>query len=136
MAQPTDVETPVSPAAGKPAPAETHSASPPPPARSEGFLKNRPGARIFLIIAVIVLLIGGFFAYEYFQTYESTDDAEVDGHLMPLSARISPASFTVQAPTFKPSLRACATLAESASRWNGNQPSPPAALIAWNSEPP
>jgi membrane fusion protein (multidrug efflux system) len=89
MAQSTDIETPVSPAAAKPAPAETHSASPPPPARSEGFLKNRPGARIFLIIAVIVLLIGGFFAYEYFQTYESTDDAEVDGHLMPLSARIS-----------------------------------------------
>jgi membrane fusion protein (multidrug efflux system) len=36
-----------------------------------------------------VLLVGGFFAYEYFQTYESTDDAQVDGHLMPLSARIS-----------------------------------------------
>jgi membrane fusion protein, multidrug efflux system len=36
-----------------------------------------------------VLLVGGFFAYRYFSSYESTDDAEVDGHLMPLSARVS-----------------------------------------------
>jgi membrane fusion protein, multidrug efflux system len=89
MAQPTDVETPVGPATGKPAPAETHSASPAPAERSGNGLASRPGARIFLIIAAIVLLVGGFLAYEYFQTYESTDDAQVDGHLMPLSARIS-----------------------------------------------
>ncbi len=35
-----------------------------------------------------MLLVGGFFAYRYFSSYESTDDAQVDGHLMPLSARI------------------------------------------------
>src|SRR5271154_4094231 len=89
MAQPTDVEAPVKPAENRSAPQETHSASEPPAVRSGNSLASRPGARIFLIIAVIVLLVGGFFAYEYFQTYESTDDAEVDGHLMPLSARIS-----------------------------------------------
>ena len=44
---------------------------------------------MFLVIAALVLLVGGFFAYRYFSMYESTDDAEVDGHLMPLSARIS-----------------------------------------------
>ena len=42
-----------------------------------------------LIVAIIVLLVGGFFAYRYFSSYESTDDAQVDGHLMPLSARLS-----------------------------------------------
>ena len=31
----------------------------------------------------------GVFAWRYFSSYESTDDAQVDGHLMPLSARIS-----------------------------------------------
>jgi membrane fusion protein (multidrug efflux system) len=88
MAQSTDLEPPVS-AASKPAPpAETHSASQPPPAQAAGPLSN-PRTRLFLIIGVLVLLIGGFFAYEYFSTYESTDDAQVDGHLMPLSARIS-----------------------------------------------
>jgi membrane fusion protein, multidrug efflux system len=89
MAQPTEVEAPVKPAENRSAPQETHSASQPPTARSGNSLASRPGARIILIVAVVVLLIGGFFAYEYFQTYESTDDAEVDGHLMPLSARIS-----------------------------------------------
>ena len=55
----------------------------------ESFFRSRPYARIVLIIAIIVLLVGGFFAYRYFSSYESTDDAQVDGHLMPLSARIS-----------------------------------------------
>ena len=36
-----------------------------------------------------LLLVGGYFTYRYFSMYETTDDAEVDGHLMPLSARIS-----------------------------------------------
>ena len=44
---------------------------------------------MFLVIAALVLLVGGIFAYRYFSMYESTDDAEVDGHLMPLSARIT-----------------------------------------------
>ena len=44
---------------------------------------------MYLAITALVLLVGGFFAYRYFSMYESTDDAEVDGHLMPLSARIS-----------------------------------------------
>ena len=42
-----------------------------------------------MIGVVLVVLVGGFFAWRYFSSYESTDDAQVDGHLMPLSARIS-----------------------------------------------
>jgi membrane fusion protein (multidrug efflux system) len=41
------------------------------------------------VIAVIVLLVVGFFAYRYFTSYESTDDAQVDGHVNSISARIS-----------------------------------------------
>ena len=54
----------------------------------ERFFRTRPYARMLLIVAIIVLLVGGFFAYRYFSSYESTDDAQIDGHLMPLSARI------------------------------------------------
>jgi membrane fusion protein (multidrug efflux system) len=89
MAQPPNGDNSVTVPDNKSTPQETHSAGEPPANRSGRSLANRPGARIFLVIAVLVLLVGGFFAYEYFQTYESTDDAEVDGHLMPLSARIS-----------------------------------------------
>ena len=89
MAEPTQTEAPAKPAENRSAPQATHSAAEPPPARTGRFFASHPTARIFLIIGVIVLLIGGILAYKYFQTYESTDDAEVDGHLMPLSARIS-----------------------------------------------
>jgi membrane fusion protein, multidrug efflux system len=91
MAQKTELDLPISPEASeKPAPAETRAAAPPaPPARSQGFFRLHPRAPMTLAISFVVLLVGGYFAYEYFSSYESTDDAEVDGHLMPLSARIS-----------------------------------------------
>ena len=90
MAQPTEVETPIARPEDNSAPQETHSAAEPPsPRASSTPLASRPHAKIIFVVVVLLLLVGGFFAYEYFQTYESTDDAEVDGHLMPLSARIS-----------------------------------------------
>jgi membrane fusion protein (multidrug efflux system) len=45
--------------------------------------------RTYFLIAGAVLLIGGFFLWRYLSTYESTDDAQVDVHLYPVSARIS-----------------------------------------------
>jgi membrane fusion protein (multidrug efflux system) len=50
---------------------------------------DSPGFRIAVIIAVVVLLVVGFFVYRYVTSYESTDDAEVDGHINSISARIS-----------------------------------------------
>ncbi len=90
MAQTPEVEQAPAPPAGTSAPlqSETQSAEPASSHASE-FLRRRPHARLFIIIAILVLLVGGFLAWRYFSSYESTDDAEVDGHLMPLSARIS-----------------------------------------------
>ncbi len=48
-----------------------------------------PGFRIAVGIAVVVLLVVGFFVYRYVTSYESTDDAEVDGHINSISTRIS-----------------------------------------------
>ena len=48
-----------------------------------------PGFRIAVVIALIVLVVVGFFAYRYFTSYESTDDAQVDGHINSVSARVS-----------------------------------------------
>ncbi|HTC94698.1 MAG TPA: HlyD family secretion protein [Terriglobales bacterium] len=45
--------------------------------------------RILIISAAVVVAIAGcYFAWNAFR-YEDTDDAQVDGHVMPLSARIS-----------------------------------------------
>ncbi len=48
-----------------------------------------PGFRIALVIGIVVLLVAGIFIYRYMSSYESTDDAQVDGHINSISARIS-----------------------------------------------
>ncbi|MGA7413568.1 MAG: HlyD family secretion protein [Bryobacteraceae bacterium] len=45
--------------------------------------------RIIAIIVVILLAVAAYPIYSYYSVRESTDDAEVDGHLYPISARIS-----------------------------------------------
>ncbi len=54
------------------------------PARTQS-----PGFRIAILIALVVLVVVGFFVYRYFTSYESTDDAQVDGHINSISARIT-----------------------------------------------
>jgi membrane fusion protein (multidrug efflux system) len=88
MAQRSEVEAPPAPPAENVTVSETHSAPPPPP-RRQSFFHTRPYVRTLLIVGIIVLLVGGFFLYRYFASYESTDDAQIDGHLMPLSARVT-----------------------------------------------
>jgi membrane fusion protein, multidrug efflux system len=71
------------------------TSQPRPPALSERDLKWRefrsrnPRFRMFLIIGIVVLLVAGFFLWRYFSSYESTDDAQIDGHLNPVSSRVS-----------------------------------------------
>ena len=48
-----------------------------------------PGFRIAVVVAVVVLLMVGIFVYRYVTSYESTDDAQVDGHINSISARIT-----------------------------------------------
>ncbi len=43
---------------------------------------------IIALIVGLVLLVGGIWFYLYSQTYESTDDAQVDAHLVGVSTRI------------------------------------------------
>ncbi len=45
--------------------------------------------RLIFIGAALVLLVAGFFLWRYLSSYESTDDAQVDVHLSPVSSRIS-----------------------------------------------
>lgn len=53
------------------------------------FRSRTPRFRMFLIIGIVVLLVAGIFLLRYFSSYESTDDAQIDGHLNPVSARVS-----------------------------------------------
>jgi membrane fusion protein, multidrug efflux system len=47
------------------------------------------GRKIVILVAILVLLVAGAFLWRYLSSYESTDDAQGDLHLYPVSARIS-----------------------------------------------
>jgi membrane fusion protein, multidrug efflux system len=53
------------------------------------FKARDPRFRLFLIIGLVVLLVAVFFLWRYFTSYEDTDDAQIDGHLNSISARVS-----------------------------------------------
>ncbi len=72
----------VSSAPVMPAPASDGASAPEAPPK-----KKR--VNLFLIIGVLgVLALAGVLYYLYTQTYESTDDANVDGHMDPIASRI------------------------------------------------
>jgi membrane fusion protein (multidrug efflux system) len=57
--------------------------------RWRSFRAGNPRFRVFLIVGIVVLLVVGFFLWRYFASYEETDDAQIDGHLNSISARVS-----------------------------------------------
>lgn len=57
--------------------------------RWKSFQAGNPRFRVFLIVGIIVVLVAGFFLWRYFASYEDTDDAQIDGHLNSISARVS-----------------------------------------------
>jgi len=47
-------------------------------------------SKLILILIPIILLIAGYFVYQnYFANRESTDDAQVDGHINPVAAKVA-----------------------------------------------
>src|SRR5438445_12858142 len=51
--------------------------------------KKRSLVRCIVVAMMIVLAVVGFFMWRYLNSYEATDDAQVDGHVNNVSARVS-----------------------------------------------
>src|SRR6266700_3125311 len=82
------------PTQNPPTTSQERSATKPPPTTERDFRAQlsragSPGFRVGLVIGAIVLLVTGIFIYRYLGSYESTDDAQVDGHINSMSARVS-----------------------------------------------
>jgi membrane fusion protein (multidrug efflux system) len=60
--------------------------APPPPVV---YPSRHSRKRWIVVAAVVVVLVGGISLWHYFSGFESTDDAQVDVHLYPVSARIA-----------------------------------------------
>jgi membrane fusion protein, multidrug efflux system len=56
---------------------------------ASAYPKRRSYKRPILFASLVVLVVGGAFFWHYLSGFESTDDAQVDVHLYPVSARIS-----------------------------------------------
>src|ERR1700738_5281899 len=53
------------------------------------YTRSNRRRNILILFAALLVIVGGVFFWRYLNTYESTDDAQVDVHLYPVSARIS-----------------------------------------------
>src|ERR1700741_504223 len=74
--------------AGKESPLETSPATDTVYARPT-YRKSKRRRNILFVAGGLLVLVAGFFLWRYFSSYESTDDAQADVHLYPVSARIS-----------------------------------------------
>jgi membrane fusion protein, multidrug efflux system len=80
----------------QPAPPQSQQQPPPqPPADSEARYQRRaaflssPRTKWGLILAGLVIVVAVLFLWRYLGSYESTDDAQIDGHVNSVSARVS-----------------------------------------------
>jgi membrane fusion protein (multidrug efflux system) len=64
-----------------------HTHPPEPPER--GLLREHPIKAAIAFIVIIALIVGGYLFWQYSQTFESTDDAYIDGHSNYISPRIA-----------------------------------------------
>jgi membrane fusion protein (multidrug efflux system) len=44
---------------------------------------------LIIVVVIVVLVVGGIFLWRWLSSYESTDDAQADLHIYPVSARVS-----------------------------------------------
>ncbi|HEV2521320.1 MAG TPA: HlyD family secretion protein [Candidatus Acidoferrales bacterium] len=62
------------------------SAAPPPPPR---YVRSKARRNAIIAVIAVIVIVGGVFLWRYLGSYESTDDAQVDVHLYPVSSRVS-----------------------------------------------
>jgi membrane fusion protein (multidrug efflux system) len=87
MAEDTPSRSSLAPGPESPSQASILSDDVPPAAPP--YRKSKSRRNILILLAAAVLLVGGVFLWRYLSSYESTDDAQADVHLYPVSARVS-----------------------------------------------
>ncbi|HTS26649.1 MAG TPA: HlyD family secretion protein [Bryobacteraceae bacterium] len=69
--------------------AQNRAEAPPSPPSGSRPRRRRRWTIPALIVVLIALGVGGYLLWKYFGSYESTDDAQIDGHVDAISARIN-----------------------------------------------
>jgi membrane fusion protein, multidrug efflux system len=58
-------------------------------AKAKAYFHQHPAAKVALIFVLVVGAVGGYFFWRYNAARESTDDAQVDGHIYSVTARVN-----------------------------------------------
>src|SRR5205807_8216413 len=56
--------------------------------RARNYLQRNPRFKWIVAAVAVVLLVGGLLIWHYFAVRESTDDAQIEGDIIPISARV------------------------------------------------
>lgn len=67
----------------------TGGGKPPVWKRAPAWLRNHPLGAAGFLVALVVLIVASVMLLRYLGSYQSTDDAEIDGHLDPITSRIN-----------------------------------------------
>lgn len=62
-----------------------------PPSRREqasSYFRTHPASLVVLVLVIIAVVAAGAYVWHYYSIRESTDDAQIDGHIVPVSARV------------------------------------------------
>jgi membrane fusion protein, multidrug efflux system len=57
--------------------------------RRLGYFRTHPRAKWIVAVVVLLILGAGIFFWQYYSVRESTDDAQIDGHINPISPRVT-----------------------------------------------
>ena len=57
--------------------------------RARSYFREHPRAKWFLLVIITALIVIGVRAWRYYAVRETTDDAQIDAHIAPVSARVS-----------------------------------------------
>src|SRR6185437_4815529 len=57
--------------------------------KAKSYFQQHPAAKWVLLVLVLALIGAGIWLWHYYGARESTDDAQVDAHIAPVSARVS-----------------------------------------------
>jgi membrane fusion protein, multidrug efflux system len=63
--------------------------------RARSYFQQHPRSKWVLLMVLAVLVVAGILAWRYYAARETTDDAQVDAHIAPVSARVSGTAIAV-----------------------------------------
>ncbi len=73
----------------RPEPPEQETEERHPPEKKRSYFQAHPAAKWVVLVLVVAIAAGGYWAWTYFSVRESTDDAQIDGNIVPVASRIS-----------------------------------------------